>query len=201
MEDGLVKGGGADRRHPAAKAEVSGPGDIHPTHIDDRIGAGGPQALNQAVERRCGGPVPTPKIRLKVMRKGPRQQAPRHRRIVRRHTIKVALGTQPHRTADDVRLCPPSPSSTRQTTDGLKKSIADISNQLGNDKVKGLRDRTCATTRAGLLDQAISVSDAPSSNAAEIVSTRGRRFASEGDPALQCAAGRPQPRAKPVHSS
>jgi len=35
-----------------------------------------------------------------------------------------------------------------------------------------------------------------SSNAAEIVSTRGRR--SRGDPALQCAAGRPHHKARPV---
>ena len=59
-----------------------------------------------------------------------------------------------------------------QTTDGLKKAIADLTSQLGADKVKGfvvdLRNNP-----GGLLDQAISVSDA-FLDKGEIVSTRGR---------------------------
>ncbi|HLZ04692.1 MAG TPA: S41 family peptidase, partial [Bradyrhizobium sp.] len=59
-----------------------------------------------------------------------------------------------------------------QTTDGLKQSIADLKNQLGADKIKGyildLRNNP-----GGLLDQAISVSDA-FLDKGEIVSTRGR---------------------------
>jgi carboxyl-terminal processing protease len=59
-----------------------------------------------------------------------------------------------------------------QTTEGLKKAIADISTQSG-DKLKGfiidLRNNP-----GGLLDQAISVSDAFLEKG-EIVSTRGRQ--------------------------
>ena len=59
-----------------------------------------------------------------------------------------------------------------QTSDGLKKSINDITSQLGADKVKGfvidLRNNP-----GGLLDQAISVSDTFLERG-EIVSTRGR---------------------------
>ena len=59
-----------------------------------------------------------------------------------------------------------------QTTDGLKKAIADISAKIANDKLKGyildLRNNP-----GGLLDQAISVSDA-FLRKGEIVSTRGR---------------------------
>jgi len=59
-----------------------------------------------------------------------------------------------------------------QTTDGLKKAISDLTNQLGAEKVKGfvldLRNNP-----GGLLDQAISVSDA-FLDKGEIVSTRGR---------------------------
>jgi carboxyl-terminal processing protease len=59
-----------------------------------------------------------------------------------------------------------------QTTDGLKKSITDITNQISSDKLKGyvidLRNNP-----GGLLDQAISVSDAFLERG-EIVSTRGR---------------------------
>ena len=59
-----------------------------------------------------------------------------------------------------------------QTTDGLKKAISDLTSQLGADKIKGfvidLRNNP-----GGLLDQAISVSDA-FLDKGEIVSTRGR---------------------------
>ena len=59
-----------------------------------------------------------------------------------------------------------------QTTEGLKKAISDLNGQLGSDKIKGfvidLRNNP-----GGLLDQAISVSDA-FLDKGEIVSTRGR---------------------------
>src|SRR6202023_1762692 len=55
---------------------------------------------------------------------------------------------------------------------GLKKAISDLTSQLGSDKIKGfvidLRNNP-----GGLLDQAISVSDA-FLDKGEIVSTRGR---------------------------
>jgi carboxyl-terminal processing protease len=59
-----------------------------------------------------------------------------------------------------------------QTSDGLKKAIADISSQVPQEKLRGyvvdLRNNP-----GGLLDQAISVSDAFLERG-EIVSTRGR---------------------------
>ena len=59
-----------------------------------------------------------------------------------------------------------------QTTDGLKKAITDINAKISKDKLKGyvldLRNNP-----GGLLDQAISVSDAFLQKG-EIVSTRGR---------------------------
>jgi carboxyl-terminal processing protease len=59
-----------------------------------------------------------------------------------------------------------------QTTDGVKKAISNLTKQLGADKIKGfvvdLRNNP-----GGLLDQAISVSDA-FLDKGEIVSTRGR---------------------------
>ena len=59
-----------------------------------------------------------------------------------------------------------------QTTEGLKKAISDLTSQLGSDKVKGfvidLRNNP-----GGLLDQAISVSDA-FLDKGQIVSIRGR---------------------------
>ena len=59
-----------------------------------------------------------------------------------------------------------------QTTEGLKKAITDISAKISDDKLKGyvldLRNNP-----GGLLDQAISVSDAFLQKG-EIVSTRGR---------------------------
>jgi Peptidase family S41 len=61
---------------------------------------------------------------------------------------------------------------SEQTTEGLKKAISDLTSQLGSDKIKGfvvdLRNNP-----GGLLDQAISVSDA-FLDEGEIVSTRGR---------------------------
>src|SRR5205807_4742335 len=58
-----------------------------------------------------------------------------------------------------------------QTTEGLKKAIADLSTQAG-DKLKGFVI-DIRNNPGGLLDQAISVSDAFLEKG-EIVSTRGR---------------------------
>src|SRR5581483_6985291 len=59
-----------------------------------------------------------------------------------------------------------------QTTEGLKKSIADLQNQIGENKLKGyvidLRNNP-----GGLLEEAVTVSDAFLERG-EIVSTRGR---------------------------
>ena len=161
MEDGLVKVVAPIDDTPAAKADVRA-GDII-THIDDEAVQG--LTLNQAVDK-MRGPVNS-KIRLKIMRKG--LDKPIDMAIIR-DTIRVR-SVRSRTDGDDVGYIRIT-QFNEQTTDGLKKSIADISNQLGGDKVKGyvidLRNNP-----GGLLDQAISVSDAFLERG-EIVSTRGR---------------------------
>jgi carboxyl-terminal processing protease len=161
MEDGLVKVVAPIDDTPAAKADVRA-GDII-THIDDEAVQG--LTLNQAVEK-MRGPVNT-KIRLKLMRKG--LDKPLEISLTR-DTIKVR-SVRSHNEGDDVGYIRIT-QFNEQTTDGLKKSISDITNQLGKDKLKGfvidLRNNP-----GGLLDQAISVSDAFLERG-EIVSTRGR---------------------------
>jgi carboxyl-terminal processing protease len=131
------------------------------THLDDEPVQG--LTLNQAVEK-MRGPVNT-KIKLKVMRKG--QDKPVEVAITR-DVIRVRSVRS--RLEDDVGFIRVT-QFNEQTTEGLKKAIADLSAQAG-DKLKGfiidLRNNP-----GGLLDQAISVSDAFLEKG-EIVSTRGR---------------------------
>ncbi len=161
MEDGLVKVVAPIDDTPAAKAGVRA-GDII-THLDDEAVQG--LTLNQAVEK-MRGPVNT-KIRLKIMRKG--NDAPIEIAIVR-DTIRVR-SVRMKVEGDDVGYIRIT-QFNEQTTDGLKKSITDITNQVPSDKLRGyvidLRNNP-----GGLLDQAISVSDAFLERG-EIVSTRGR---------------------------
>src|ERR1700728_4324050 len=161
MEDGLVKVVAPIDDTPAAKAD-SMPNDVI-THLDDEAVQG--LTLNQAVEK-MRGPVNT-KIKLKIMRKG--TDKPIDVTIVR-DVIRVK-SVRSRNEGDDVgyiRLT----QFNEQTTDGLKKAISDLTNQLGGEKIKGfvvdLRNNP-----GGLLDQAISVSDA-FLDKGEIVSTRGR---------------------------
>ena len=121
--------------------------------------------LNQAVEK-MRGPVNT-KIKLTIMRKG--QDKPVEVSITR--DVIHVRSARWHEEGDDVgyiRLT----QFNEQTTDGLKKGIADIQAKIPEDKLKGyvldLRNNP-----GGLLDQAISVADA-FLNKGEIVSTRGR---------------------------
>jgi carboxyl-terminal processing protease len=111
------------------------------------------------------GPVNT-KIKLKIMRKG--QDKPVEMTLTR-DVIRV-LSVRSHSEGDDVGYIRIT-QFTEQTSEGLKKAIADLSEQDG-DKLKGyivdLRNNP-----GGLLDQAISVSDAFLEKG-EIVSTRGR---------------------------
>jgi carboxyl-terminal processing protease len=160
MEDGLVKVVAPIDETPAAKAGVRA-GDVI-THLDDEAVQG--LTLNQAVEK-MRGPVNT-KIRLKILRKG--NDAPIEIAITR-DTIRVRSVRM--KVEDDVGYVRIT-QFNEQTTDGLKKSITDILNQVPSDKLKGyvidLRNNP-----GGLLDQAISVSDAFLERG-EIVSTRGR---------------------------
>src|SRR5690348_7529713 len=161
MEDGLVKVVAPIDDTPAAKAGVMANDII--TKLDDEQVQG--LTLNQAVEK-MRGPVNT-KIKLTIMRKG--QDKPVEVTIVR-DVIRVK-SVRSHLEGEDVGYIRIT-QFNEQTTDGLKKAISDLTNQLGADKVKGfvidLRNNP-----GGLLDQAISVSDA-FLDKGEIVSTRGR---------------------------
>jgi carboxyl-terminal processing protease len=161
MEDGLVKVVAPIDETPAAKAGVMANDII--TKLDDEQVQG--LTLNQAVEK-MRGPVNT-KIKLTIMRKG--QDKPIDVTIVR-DVIRVK-SVRSHSEGDDVGYIRVT-QFNEQTTDGLKKAISDLTSQLGADKIKGfvidLRNNP-----GGLLDQAISVSDA-FLDKGEIVSTRGR---------------------------
>ena len=160
MEDGLIKVVSPIDETPAAKAGILANDII--SHIDDEPVQG--LTLNQAVDK-MRGPVNT-KIKLRVMRKG--QDTPIEMSLTR-EVIRVR-SVRSHLEGDDVGYVKIS-QFNEQTTDGLKKALADMSQQSG-DKMKGfildLRNNP-----GGLLDQAISVSDAFLEKG-EIVSTRGR---------------------------
>src|SRR5271156_998206 len=161
MEDGLVKVVAPIDETPAAKAGVMANDII--TKLDNEQIHG--LTLNQAVEK-MRGPVNT-KIKLTIMRKG--ADKPIDVTIVR-DVIRVK-SVRSHNEGDDVGYIRVT-QFNEQTTDGLKKAISDLTGQLGADKLKGfvvdLRNNP-----GGLLDQAISVSDA-FLDKGEIVSTRGR---------------------------
>src|SRR5207248_498635 len=161
MEDGLVKVVAPIDETPAAKAGIMA-GDII-THLDDEPVQG--LTLNQAVDK-MRGQVNT-KIRLKIMRKG--QDKPIEVSIVR-EIIRVR-SVRSRTEGDDIGYIRVT-QFNEQTTEGLKKALNDLSAQIPSEKLKGyvidLRNNP-----GGLLDQAISVSDAFLEKG-EIVSTRGR---------------------------
>jgi carboxyl-terminal processing protease len=160
MEEGLIKVVAPIDETPAAKAGIMANDII--THLDENPVRG--LTLDQAVEK-MRGPANT-KIKLNIMRKG--QDKPIEVSITRKiiHVSSVRSRLEGN-DVGFIRLT----QFSEQTTDGLKKAIADLSTQSGN-KLKGfvidLRNNP-----GGLLDQAISVSDAFLEKG-EIVSTRGR---------------------------
>jgi carboxyl-terminal processing protease len=133
------------------------------THLDDDAVQG--LTLNQAVEK-MRGPVNT-KIKLKIMRKG--QDKPVEvtlmRDIIR---VKAVRSRTEGEDVGFIRIT----QFNEQTNENVKKAVSDLGNQMNADKLKGyildLRNNP-----GGLLDQAISVSDAFLEKG-EIVSTRGR---------------------------
>jgi carboxyl-terminal processing protease len=161
MEDGLIKVVAPIDETPAAKAGVLA-NDIITKLDDDQVQG---MTLNQAVEK-MRGPVNT-KITLTIMRKGVDKplEIPIMRDVIRVRSARW------HVEGEDVgyiRLT----QFNEQTTEGLKKGIAEIQAKVPQDKLKGyildLRNNP-----GGLLDQAISVADAFLEKG-EIVSTRGR---------------------------
>ena len=160
MEDGLIKVVAPIDETPAAKAGIMANDII--TKLDEEQVQG--LTLNQAVEK-MRGPVNT-KIKLTIMRKG--QDKPIDVTITR-DVIRVrAVRSRPEDDVGYIRIT----QFNEQTTENLKKAITDLQAQIPADKLKGfvvdLRNNP-----GGLLDQAISVSDAFLERG-EIVSTRGR---------------------------
>jgi carboxyl-terminal processing protease len=163
MEDGLIKVVTPIDGTPAAKGGVLANDII--TMLDDEQVQG--LTLNQAVEK-MRGPVNT-KIKLTIVRKG--ADKPIEVSIMRDIIHVQAVRSQVE--GDDVGYIRMT-QFNEQTTDGLKKAIADITAKISNDKLKGyildLRNNP-----GGLLDQAVSVADAFLEKG-EIVSTRGRNL-------------------------
>jgi carboxyl-terminal processing protease len=161
MEDGLIKVVAPIDDTPAAKAGILANDLI--TKLDDDQVQG--LTLNQAVEK-MRGPVNT-KIRLTIMRKGKDKpiEVSITRDVIRVRAVRSKV------EGDDIGYIRMT-QFNEQTTEGLKKAIVDIGAKISNDKLKGyildLRNNP-----GGLLDQAISVSDAFLQKG-EIVSTRGR---------------------------
>jgi carboxyl-terminal processing protease len=161
MEEGLIKVVAPIDETPAAKAGVLANDII--TQLDGEQVQG--LTLNQAVEK-MRGPVNT-KIKLTIMRKG--QDKPIEVSITR-DVIRVRA-VRSKVEGDDVGYIRMTVFN-EQTTEGLKKAVGEITAKISEDKLKGyvldLRNNP-----GGLLDQAISVSDAFLQKG-EIVSTRGR---------------------------
>src|SRR3954451_15642424 len=160
MEDGLIKVVAPIDETPAAKAGVLANDII--THLDDEPVQG--LTLNQAVEK-MRGPVNT-KIKIRITRKGIDKpvEVSLTRDVIRVRSVRS------HMEGDDIGYVRIT-QVNEQTTEGLRRAITDMPSQAG-DKLKGfvldLRNNP-----GGLLDQAISVSDAFLEKG-EIVSTRGR---------------------------
>ncbi len=160
MEDGLVKVVSPIDDTPASKAGILANDLI--VSLDDENVQG--LTLNQAVEK-MRGPVNT-KIKLKVIRKG--QDKPLEITLTREN-IRV----RPVRARieqDDIAYIRIT-SFNEQTTEGLKREITNLQNQLG-DKLKGFIV-DMRNNPGGLLEEAVTVSDAFLERG-EIVSTRGR---------------------------
>jgi len=160
MENGLVKVVSPIDETPAYEAGVEA-GDMV-THLDDEAVMG--LTLSEAVDR-MRGKVGTD-IKLTILRKSESEPLDI---IITRDIIKIRAVR--HKIIDDsvgyVRVT----TFNQNTEPGLKKAIAEIKDELGQNFVGLILD--LRNNPGGLLDQAISVSDA-FLDKGEIVSTRGR---------------------------
>ncbi len=173
MENGLVKVVSPMDDTPAQKAGILS-GDLI-TEIDGEAVQG--LTLEQAVNK-MKGPVDT-KTNLKIVRKGVDQPIDV---TITREVIRVRPVTF-HTAGGDIGYIRIA-SFNEQTTEGLKKAIADTQKEVPQDKLAGyvidLRNNP-----GGLLDQAVGVSSTLMPRG-EIVSTRGRtpdetqRFSARG---------------------
>jgi carboxyl-terminal processing protease len=161
MEDGLVKVVSPMDGTPAQKAGIMS-GDFI-TSIDGDAVQG--LTLEQAVNK-MKGPVHT-STKLKIERKGADKPI---EVSIQREIIQVKPVSF-HTDGGDIGYIRIS-SFNEQTTDGLRKAIADVSKQIPQDKLAGyvvdLRNNP-----GGLLDQAVSVVSTFLARG-EVVSTRGR---------------------------
>src|SRR6201991_4148659 len=161
MEDGLIKVVSPIDDTPASKAGIMANDII--TNLDDEAVQG--LTLNQAVEK-MRGPVNT-KIKLKIIRKG--QDKPVEVTLTR-DNIRVR-SVRARVESDDIAYIRIT-TFNEQTTEGLKREMTNLTQQIGPDKIKGyildLRNNP-----GGLLEEAVSVSDS-FLDRGEIVSTRGR---------------------------
>jgi carboxyl-terminal processing protease len=161
MEDGVLKVITPIDDTPAAKAGVMASDII--TKLDDKPVHG--LTLDQAIEKMRGR-VHT-RIKLTIMRSGQNKliQVNIVRDLIRVKSVRS------HNEGNDIGYIRIT-EFDEQTADSVKKAISNLNKQLGADKIKGfvvdLRNNP-----GGLLDQAISVSDA-FLDWGEIVSTQGR---------------------------
>lgn len=160
MDNGFVKVVSPIDDTPASKAGVK-PGDVI-THLDGDPVLG--MTLQEAVEK-MRGPVDT-QIKLTIARQGVDQpfDLTLTRAVIKIQSVKSKVNND----VGYIRIT----SFNEQTETGLETAISDIKAKEG-DKLKGyvldLRNNP-----GGLLDQAVSVSDA-FLDKGEIVSTRGRK--------------------------
>jgi carboxyl-terminal processing protease len=161
LEDELVKVVTPIDDTPAHKAGVLA-GDMI-THLDGEPVSG--LSLREAVDK-MRGPVNTP-ITLTIMREGANE--PLEIKIVR---DVIRIQAVRHRVEDDIGYLRIT-QFNEQTSESLKAAVEQLTRDIPADNLKGfvldLRNNP-----GGLLDQAISVSDA-FLDRGEVVSTRGRR--------------------------
>jgi carboxyl-terminal processing protease len=160
LKDGLPQIVSPTDDGPAARAGLRA-GDIIASFDDEPTDG---LTLGQ-VRAKSRGPVGS-RLRIKAFRKG--RDQPIDVEIVREMPTTAALRAQAIGDVAYVRF----PAFNEQTTESLKKAIADLQAGIGENRLKGyvidLRNNP-----GGLLDQAISVADAFLERG-DIVSTRGR---------------------------
>ena len=160
MENGLVKVVSPIDDTPAARAGLK-PGDLI-THLDGDPVQG--MTLPEAVEK-MRGPVSS-EIKLTIRREG---RDPFDVKLIRA-TIKIQ-SVRSHLEGDNIGYVRVT-TFNEQTDTGLNNAMKSLKQQAGNKLVGVVLD--LRNNPGGLLDQAVSVSDAFLEKG-EIVSTRGRR--------------------------
>ena len=160
MENGLVKVVSPIDDTPAARAGLK-PGDLI-THLDGEPVQG--MTLPEAVEK-MRGPVSS-EIKLTIRREG---RDPFDVKLIRA-TIRIQ-SVRSHLEGDNIGYVRVT-TFNEQTDTGLNNAMKSLKQQAGNKLVGVVLD--LRNNPGGLLDQAVSVSDAFLEKG-EIVSTRGRR--------------------------